>query len=207
MYFHLRRSAWSRTSTQSTIYRNFLPHASEGWERGNIFSLSVSSHVGGTPSSWWGGTPLSRSGWGVTPSSWWGYHPLPRSGRGGYPIQLMGGTPFPGLDGWGIPPGKGVSPWQGYPPQKTSTACTWYTAGGMPLAFTQEDFLVSFSMDITWNLNLWQLPGWTSGYFYMWNIQYQSTPPAELNVDLIGYFTHLVPRVFSRAKPDNLMFL
>ena len=45
----------------------------------------------------------------------------------------MGGTPFSGLDGGAG--GQGVTPshvWMGGA----------YVAGGMPLAFTQEDFLV-----------------------------------------------------------------
>ena len=46
--------------------------------------------------------------------------PHPRSGVGGYPGQVF--------TGWGTPP--------------PSIASTCYAAGGMPLAFTQEDFLV-----------------------------------------------------------------
>ena len=62
-------------------------------------------------------------------------------GGGGTPTQVwMGGvpqgTPWPCLDG-----GDG-----GYTPpppiRQSSIASTCYAAGGMPLAFTQEDFLV-----------------------------------------------------------------
>ena len=65
-------------------------------------------------------------------------------GGGGYPILGLdqGGTPgyhpgqvwigrYPPMTGWGTPP-------------PTSIASTWYAAGGMPLAFTQEDFLFFF---------------------------------------------------------------
>ena len=65
---------------------------------------------------------------------------------------MVGGTPFLG---WGVPwPGLdgGEYPSQiwmlggtlGTPPpiRQSSIASTCYVAGGMPLAFTQEDFLV-----------------------------------------------------------------
>ena len=57
---------------------------------------------------------------------------------GGYP-----GTPQLGLYGGRVP---GVPPhqdWMGYPPiRQSSIASTCYAADGVPLAFTQEDFLV-----------------------------------------------------------------
>ena len=118
-----------------------------------------------------GGTPFPGLDGGY-PIQLTGGYPLPRSGRGatpflglegGFPIQLMGGTPFPGLDGggetpssWcGIPwgtPSRGTpiqvqvggTPWQGYPPYRSSITCTCYAVGGVHLAFTQEDFLVLF---------------------------------------------------------------
>ena len=64
--------------------------------------------------------------------------------------QFMGwGVPQPGLNGRGYPiPGVGV-PSQVWmvggtqpPIRQSSIASTCYAAGGMPLAFTQEDFLV-----------------------------------------------------------------
>ena len=75
-------------------------------------------------------------------------------GRDGYPSE--GGTPtWPGRGGrsrWGYPPAQvqmggyplaGVPPpRQGVPPVQDNRWSTWYTAVGMPLAFTQEDFLV-----------------------------------------------------------------
>ena len=49
--------------------------------------------------------------------------------------HLGGGVPRPGPGGGGVPQPGGV-PLLGW--------STWYAAVGMPLAFTQEDFLVSF---------------------------------------------------------------
>ena len=71
-----------------------------------------------------GGSPPARSGW-------WG-------GTQGT------GTPRPGLDGGGIP---GVSP-----TRQSSIANTCCAAGGMPLAFTQEDFLVLIHFGFCFNL-------------------------------------------------------
>ena len=125
---------------------------------GYIFTLCVCPHLGG------GGT-RSRSGWGGVP------HPADGGGvprQGGYPssrggVPWWGGTPAGGVPWWWGVPRQGVTQqWGGtlvggtlaggYPgggvPQKKFcffffyTACTCYTAGGIPLAFTQEDFLV-----------------------------------------------------------------
>ena len=96
--------------------------------------------------------PPSRPGWG-TPLGW-GTLPPARPGLGtpppwdGVPPTNLGwGTPPPSRPGWGTPP-----PWDGVPPtlgwgtpsptRQSSIASTCYAAGGMPLAFTQEDFLV-----------------------------------------------------------------
>ena len=80
-----------------------------------------------------GGTYLPR--WGV-PTLAGGYLPRPRGtylGRGYLPWQ--GGTYL----------GRGVPTFPG----RNSIACACYMAGGMPLAFTQEDFLV-FILSLTW---------------------------------------------------------
>ena len=98
--------------------------------------------VGGTPSQVWmvGGYLPTRSRWWGVPhprSACWGGTPPTRSGCWGIP-------PWPGLDGglvwmvggtWGTPPPP--------PMRQSSITSTCYAAGGMPLAFTQEDFLVS----------------------------------------------------------------
>ena len=88
-----------------------------------------------------------------------GYPYPPRPGMG-YPPDLGQGTPWT----WDrVPPGPGTGyppppkdlrwctpeTWDEYPPRPGmgyphSIASTCYEAGGMPLAFTQEDFLVMF---------------------------------------------------------------
>ena len=114
------------------------------WGGGYHIQLS-----GGTPSQVWEGYPIQS--WpegtpsqvqvrgilgypqpgmdGVPPSQNWMGYPTP--------CQEWMGSPQPGLDG--VPPGQN---WMGYPPIRQSIASTCYAAGGMPLAFTQEDFLV-----------------------------------------------------------------
>ena len=74
------------------------------------------SQVSVCPHLWGGG-----GGYHLPRSRWEGY-PLLRSRQGVSPsqVQVGGGTYW------------------------NSIACTCYAAGGMPLAFTQEDFLVSF---------------------------------------------------------------
>ena len=73
----------------------------------------------------------------------WGGYPVP--GRGGEPHPRSGGVPHPRSGGrYPIPgPGGYPIPGPGTPPRQSSTASTCYVAGGVPLAFTQGDFLVS----------------------------------------------------------------
>ena len=127
-----------------------LPPASKRW--GNVlFSVCLSVHTstGRVPHPRSGGYPHPRSGW-------WGYlgYPLARSGWWGYPgyppgqVWMVGvWVPArPGLEGVpGVPPmtrtGWGTP--HPLPIRQSRIASTCYVAGGMPLAFTQEDFLVS----------------------------------------------------------------
>ena len=91
------------------------------------------------PGPFLGGTPV-RDG-GCTPVQDWGY-PSPRWG-GGNPRW---GTPWPGMGyPWGrdLRPVSGVPPGQDGVPPWDSKWSTCYAAGGMPLAFTQENCLVS----------------------------------------------------------------
>ena len=137
---------------------------------GYIFTLSVHTSTGGTPSPT---RPPSRSdhrtggGWGgagrVPPHpgsdprmGGWGWVPPcrpsrsdPRTGMGGwecgYPLPHPG--QIPGRGGQGrVPPHPGQIPGWGVggTPYWNSIACACYAAGGMPLAFTHEDFLVLF---------------------------------------------------------------
>ena len=61
-----------------------------------------------------------------------GEYPLPRSGQEGMSLPRSG---------WGVPD---LGPGLRVPSNQNSIACTCYAAGGMPLAFTQKDFLVRF---------------------------------------------------------------
>ena len=97
-----------------------------------------------------GGYPIQGLDWGGgTPSQvWMGGYPITGLDRGYPPTQVWTGVPssqgthHPGLDA--VPP-LGLD---GVPPsvrRQSSLASTCYTAGAMPLAFTQEeDFLVMY---------------------------------------------------------------
>ena len=100
------------------------------------------------------GNPLSDLAGGATPA--WGYPtsgiPPPIRPGQGYPCwgprvppcqTWTGGTPAGGVTPPRIPP---IRPGWGYPcqggyPTSGNRWSTWYTAVGMPLVFTQEDFL------------------------------------------------------------------
>ena len=99
------------------IVSGILPPAIRRMGEGNIFSLFTLVEGGGA-----GGTPSQVQVGG---------YPIPGPGRGGTPsqVQVGGGYPIPGPGGGGVP-------------RQSSTASTCYAAGGVPLAFTQEDFLV-----------------------------------------------------------------
>ena len=131
---------------EHSFTRVFLPPASEGW-REVIFS--VWPHLFGGR----GGAPdpaLDGGGYPIQP--WMGGGYLIQPWRG-YPIQpWTGGVPYPALDG-GVPqpwtggtPSRGGTPSHvrggGVPPTEIASSCYGYAAGGVPLAFTQEDFLV-----------------------------------------------------------------
>ena len=123
---------------------------------GTVFSLSVHTSTGGG-----GGVPHPRSGQGGTPSQvcmgggtsskirmgcthpadWGEGIPSKIRMEGGYP----GVTPPPlKLDGVPTPHPPPFRTGSGTPCQETDIriASTCYTAGDVPLVFTQEDFLV-----------------------------------------------------------------
>ena len=91
--------------------------------------------------------PPSGLGWGTPLDMGWG---TPLDMGWSTPLDMGQGTHGPEMgtsqtwdrvppQTWdGVPPG----PEMGYPPRQISIASNCYTAGGMPLAFTQEDFLV-----------------------------------------------------------------
>ena len=100
-----------------------------------------------------------------------GGYPDPALDEGGYPDPALdeGGYPDPALDGGGYTNpalDRGVpQPWMGeypnlgwrgtpspggyprYPPPGIASTCYGYAVGGVPLAFTQEDFLVIHGLD------------------------------------------------------------
>ena len=76
---------------------------------------------------------------GGYPHSADGRYPHLADQEGGVPPSFLAGMGYPILPDWGWD-------WMGVPPsqvrRQSSRASTCYAAGGMPLAFTQEDFLV-----------------------------------------------------------------
>ena len=136
-----------------TLLCTYLPPAYE--VRGKVLLSHVSVHISGDrgyPIQLTKGYPIPGPGRGY-PIQLVGV-PLPGSGR--YPIPgLDGGTPsqvqaggYPGVPPPAPPPGlDGVTP----PPSGySSIASTYYAAGGMPLAFTQEEFLVLLLLSWYW---------------------------------------------------------
>ena len=122
--------------------------------RGKVM-FSVCPHLGGRgypgQVQWEGTPPL------VPPCcTWWG-------------VPLVGGGTPPR-----VPPHQtwlGGYPWQGVPHLRWST---WYAAVGMPLAFTQEDFLVCTMQgerSHTFQLRWWNLT--TENSF--WSVQLQNS--------------------------------
>ena len=153
--------------TLGVIYR-IVPiittHIPKGCGRVMFSQVSVCSQGGGGNPTL--GTPLAAIG--VLPNSDWGT-PQPVLGYLpglGYSPVWTGVTP---RWDWGTAPtGLGYLSWLGYPwlgpgyppattgishqlglgyspppPRQNSRACTCYAVGGMPLAVTQEDFLVN----------------------------------------------------------------
>ena len=114
-----------------------------------LMEVPCSGLMGGVT---WGGVPLTWSGpiGGYPSQVRWG---VPKVG---YPLAGMGYPPsrpgwVPPLDRQGItsrgtPQAAGTPPPPtagGIPPLQDNRWSTWYAAVGMPLAFTQEDFLVA----------------------------------------------------------------
>ena len=110
------------------------------------------SHQGGYPVRFsqgvpcWGGYPGQVPPWLTWGGTQWGGTLLGGCTLpGGYPGQVppladLGGYLVGGYPARGVPTG-GV-PYRGGYPGQDNIGSNCYTAGGMPLAFTQEDFLV-----------------------------------------------------------------
>ena len=140
---------------QVSLMRFYRPHPKDG--EGNVFSLSAPGWGGGYPypimfcniSQNAMAQPLGGLPCQVQPGGGYrgGGHTPPARSAGGVPgrgVPWQGGTqvryplpPHPRQVSWG----GGGYPAGGYPGQD-NIGSTCYTAGGMPLAFTQEDFLV-----------------------------------------------------------------
>ena len=69
--------------------------------------------------------------------------------QSGYPIQDRSGYPQPVM---------------GYPTKQNSRAITCYVVGGMPLVFTQEDFLVTARIQRKVLFSVFQFTPWWGGY-------------------------------------------
>ena len=153
-------------------------------------------------SGWWGVPQPGLVGEGVPQPGLDGEGvPQPGlNGGGGYPIQvwIVGGTqgiPWPGLDGGGVPwvsPTwlNGITPhhdWMGYPHHDwmeypfimtgwgtppPSVRSTCYVAGGIPLAFTQEDFLFIIFSSLYRYLSVTLQGLFQDILFFWWNTQY-----------------------------------
>ena len=128
----LRYTKKALTQVRSPKYKiQLLPPAYVRRE-GNSFTLFVSPHLGG------GVSQLTQPGGSAS----WG-----QPAGGGAPAG--GGQPAGGVSQLG-----GGSASRGGQAGGGVSQCTHYTAGGMPLAFTQEDFLVQFYF---WDKCIFQL--------------------------------------------------
>ena len=118
------------TPSQVWMVGKGYPHPRSGWW-GEGYPIQVGM-VGGTLGLDGGGYPISGLDGG-------GYPRYPRTGW--VPHTMTGWVP-PTMTGWSIPPS-----WlDGVPPPPLSIVSTCYVAGGMPLAFMQENFLVLYEI-------------------------------------------------------------
>ena len=124
------------------------------------------------PGQDWMGYPLSRTGWG-TP------HNPGLVGVTPPPFRTGWGTPCPGLDGVPPPASRtgcgtpcprldGVTPLPTPPRRRQSSIeSTCYTAGGMPLAFTQEECLVNFTLKTKKEISITDACESKNTFFYL----------------------------------------
>ena len=159
MFWHLSVCPHGDTPVMSQ-FQTGVPHSSQS---GYSILLDESTHpsqLGATHPSQWGYTILPN---GVPYPSWWGF--LMEVPQGTNPPLGLNGRIWSGLDGVlslqsgldGVPPVR--TGWGTPPPlrRQSSRASTCNTAGGMRLAFTQEDFL--FFDFVPWH-----------GHFYWQNV-------------------------------------
>ena len=110
-----------------------IPGGTQGTPQPGLDSEGT-PYQGGTQSGLNCTPHTSRPGWGtpLLPTLRWGTPPL----SDGVPLTWDGVTLIKTWPGYPLDLGWGT------PPRQSSIASTCYTAGSMPLAFTQEDFLV-----------------------------------------------------------------
>ena len=114
-----------------------VPHPRSGWR-------GVPRPEMGYPPKTWDWVPPSQTWDEVPPSQTWDGVPTQTWDRVPPSPQTWNGVPP--RHGTGYPPAHGT----GYPPQTDQHSEHLYAAGGMPLAFMQEDFLVN---TFTWKIN------------------------------------------------------
>ena len=143
-----------RNSSQVANYR---PHPKDG--EGTVFTEGRVPHLhpiilppSGSMSSLGEGNPPPSHNTSIGPRFFFRGVPQPRqvlgqdsgypgTGWGTLPFRTGLGIPCPGLGGV-PPPHPGLDGVPPPPPNWDSMACTCYAAGDMPLAFTQEEFLI-----------------------------------------------------------------
>ena len=156
--------------TPSQVWGGGYPISGLGGIPGTPLGLGIPLIWDGVPPTLGWGTPRPGMGYpqtwdGVTPQTWDGVPPRPEMGN---PKTWDGVPPRPGMGSpqtWdGVPP----RPEMGYPPtRQISIVSTCYAAGGMPLAFTQEDFLVPNTFRSHWKNNFANLIAYFLKYFLM----------------------------------------
>ena len=132
---------------------------------GTVFSFSVHTATGEYPIPCpIGGHPIPGPGGGYPiPGQGWGGHTPSQvqAGGGGTPSQVQVGIP-PIMTGWDTPP----------PHQEISIVSTCYAAGGVPLAFTQKDFLVKYIFLVLKFLFSYHFCGKSCWFSSFWNIPF-----------------------------------
>ena len=144
------QSLWCTHPSQKALVS--LPPAYIVRQEGNSFTLFVSPHLGGGSGqvscwggsgqsvSWWGGCQVSQLTGGVRSVSWRGAQVSQLMGEG-CQVSQPGGVRSSWWGGSG-PAGRGGQVHLGGGQSVGGVSILRPLAGSMPLAFTQEDFLV-----------------------------------------------------------------
>ena len=187
---------WTTKARPGHNHVCYRPHPKDGGRYCFQFVCqSTLAGGGGTPSQvWLGGYPM---GWGTPPDLRWST--LPDLGWGTPPPDLGWGTPPPNL-GWGTPPRPGT----GYPPPPSiASTCYGYAAGGMPLAFTQEDFLVFVYFRNPQKYD--ELISSCAAWFFSIKRDDANSMSSLYRVQVLEYTQRIVKTVFFSTKYDALI--